>query len=111
MCLCMFCVLCVQMATSKGLLLSWFVEPAIPPLLMLDSTRRQCARIKQSAQALRAMHDRGPETNYFLSHCAHLCSVQQVLVRAAIIPMLSAFVLLAADELICACCAACAACA
>jgi two-component system sensor histidine kinase/response regulator len=34
-------LLCYDMATSKGLTLSWFVDPALPPSLLLDSTRLQ----------------------------------------------------------------------
>jgi hypothetical protein len=34
-------MLCYDMASSKGLNLSWFIEPTIPPSLQLDSTRRQ----------------------------------------------------------------------
>ena len=29
------------MAVSKGLCLSWFVDPSLPPALLLDSTRLQ----------------------------------------------------------------------
>lgn len=34
-------LLCYEMASCKGLSLSWFVEPGLPPALMLDSTRLQ----------------------------------------------------------------------
>ena len=29
------------MAASKGLCLSWFIDPALPPALLIDSTRLQ----------------------------------------------------------------------
>ena len=32
-------LLCYDMAASKGLSLSWFVDPALPPTLMIDSAR------------------------------------------------------------------------
>ena len=34
-------MLCYDMAVSKGLALSWFVDPSLPPSLMLDATRLQ----------------------------------------------------------------------
>ena len=34
-------LLCYDMATSKNLSLSWFVDPALPAALMIDSTRMQ----------------------------------------------------------------------
>ena len=34
-------MLCYDMAVSKGLALSWFVDPSLPPALMLDATRLQ----------------------------------------------------------------------
>ena len=34
-------LLCYDMAASKGLELSWFVEPSLPPSLSIDATRLQ----------------------------------------------------------------------
>lgn len=34
-------LLCYDMAASKGLSLSWFVDPSLPPTLMIDSARLQ----------------------------------------------------------------------
>ena len=34
-------LLCYDMAASKGLELSWFVEPSLPPALLIDATRLQ----------------------------------------------------------------------
>jgi len=36
-------LLCVNLATTKGLDIGWFVDPSLPPLLNIDSTRvQQC---------------------------------------------------------------------
>ena len=34
-------LLCYELAHSKGIHLTWFVEPTIPPLMLVDSTRLQ----------------------------------------------------------------------
>ena len=37
-------MLCYELAVSKGLELSWFVDPSLPPALLLDATRLQQVR-------------------------------------------------------------------
>ena len=34
-------LLCYDMASNKGLTLCWFIDPALPPAIMMDSTRLQ----------------------------------------------------------------------
>jgi signal transduction histidine kinase len=51
-------LLCYDMAASKELELSWFVEPSLPPALLLDATRLQQVLLNELSNAIkvRQMH-------------------------------------------------------
>ena len=46
-------LLCYDMAASKGLELSWFVEPSLPPSLIIDATRLQQVLLNTLSNAIK----------------------------------------------------------
>ena len=46
-------LLCFDMAASKGLELSWFVEPSLPPALLIDATRLQQVLLNELSNAIK----------------------------------------------------------
>ena len=46
-------LLCYDMAASKGLELSWFVEPSLPPALLIDATRLQQELLNTLSNAIK----------------------------------------------------------
>ena len=46
-------LLCYDMAASKGLELSWFVDPSLPPSLLLDATRLQQVLLNELSNAIK----------------------------------------------------------
>jgi signal transduction histidine kinase len=46
-------LLCYDMAASKGLELSWFVEPSLPPALLIDATRLQQVLLNMLSNAIK----------------------------------------------------------
>ena len=46
-------LLCYDMAASKGLELSWFVEPSLPPALLIDATRLQQVLLNTLSNAIK----------------------------------------------------------
>jgi signal transduction histidine kinase len=46
-------LLCYDMAASKGLELSWFVDPSLPPALLLDATRLQQVLLNLMSNAIK----------------------------------------------------------
>ena len=46
-------LLCYDMAASKGLELSWFVDPSLPPSLIIDATRLQQVLLNTLSNAIK----------------------------------------------------------
>jgi hypothetical protein len=46
-------LLCFDMAASKGLELSWFVDPSLPPSLLIDATRLQQVLLNTLSNAIK----------------------------------------------------------
>jgi signal transduction histidine kinase len=45
------------MAASKGLCLSWFVDPSLPPVLLIDSTRLQQILLNLLSNAIKVRNN------------------------------------------------------
>ena len=55
------CLLCFDMAASKGLILSWYVDPELPPRLMMDAARVQQILINLLSNGIKFTRSRHTE--------------------------------------------------
>lgn len=58
-------LLCYDMASNKGLTLCWFIEPSLPPALLMDSTRLQQVLLNLLSNAIKV---NSATTNYVSLH-------------------------------------------